>query len=144
MIGGTSLLGGTGGAIGSIFGAFVLRTISFNFRIFDVDPLLQPLFEGIVLLAAVSLGAAPGPAASRTGSNFSDERHDRSRTGCTALRLAATTSPILIAGGFILVILAVGTAYTLTTQGTATLPAAATTCCSSSRSAPSSASSRPA
>jgi ribose transport system permease protein len=56
VIGGTSLLGGTGSAIGSVIGAMVLRTISFNFRIFDVAPLLQPLFEGIVLLAAVSLG----------------------------------------------------------------------------------------
>lgn len=55
VIGGTSLLGGTGGAVGSIFGAFVLRTISFNFRIFDVDPLMQSLFEGLVLLVAVSL-----------------------------------------------------------------------------------------
>ena len=57
VIGGTSLLGGVGSAIGSIFGALVLRTISFNFRIFEIDPLLQPLFEGAVLLAAVSLGA---------------------------------------------------------------------------------------
>ena len=57
VIGGTSLLGGVGTAIGSIFGALVLRTISFNFRIFEIDPLLQPLFEGVVLLAAVSLGA---------------------------------------------------------------------------------------
>ena len=57
VIGGTSLLGGSGSAIGSIFGAFVLRVISFNFRIFDVDPLLQPLIEGIILLVAVSLGA---------------------------------------------------------------------------------------
>jgi ribose transport system permease protein len=57
VIGGTSLLGGVGSAIGSIFGALVLRTISFNFRIFEIDPLLQPLFEGIVLLAAVCLGA---------------------------------------------------------------------------------------
>lgn len=56
VIGGTSLLGGTGSAIGSVIGAFVLRTISFNFRIFDIPPLLQPLFEGFVLLAAVSLG----------------------------------------------------------------------------------------
>lgn len=56
VIGGTSLLGGSGSAIGSMIGALVLRTISFNFRIFDVAPLLQPLFEGIVLLAAVSLG----------------------------------------------------------------------------------------
>ena len=57
VIGGTSLLGGVGSAIGSIFGALVLRTISFNFRIFDIDPLLQPLFEGVVLLGAVSIGA---------------------------------------------------------------------------------------
>jgi len=66
VIGGTSLYGGSGGAIGSIFGALVLRSISFNFRVFDSqgplgflsDPLLQPLFEGCVLLFAVSLGAA--------------------------------------------------------------------------------------
>jgi ribose transport system permease protein len=57
VIGGTSLLGGAGGAIGSLFGALILRVISFYFRIFDVPPLLQPLFEGIVLLVAVSLGA---------------------------------------------------------------------------------------
>lgn len=57
VIGGTSLLGGTGSLIGSIFGAMVLRVISFNFRIFEIAPLLQPLFEGVILLAAVSLGA---------------------------------------------------------------------------------------
>ena len=44
--------------MGSLFGALVIRSISFNFRIFDVDPLLQPLIEGIVLLGAVSIGAA--------------------------------------------------------------------------------------
>lgn len=58
VIGGTSLMGGTGTAIGSLFGALVIRSISFNFRIFDIEPLLQTLFEGIVLLAAVSIGAA--------------------------------------------------------------------------------------
>jgi ribose transport system permease protein len=56
VIGGASLLGGTGSAIGSIFGTLILSVISFNFRIFDIAPLLQPLFEGLVLLAAVSLG----------------------------------------------------------------------------------------
>lgn len=58
VIGGTSLMGGTGGPIGSIFGALVLRAIGFGFRVFDIDPLMQPLIEGCVLLAAVSLGAA--------------------------------------------------------------------------------------
>jgi len=57
VIGGTSLLGGTGSAIGSIFGAMILRVISFFFRILDIAPLLQPLFEGLILLAAVSIGA---------------------------------------------------------------------------------------
>ncbi len=66
VIGGTSLYGGIGGAIGSIFGALVLRSVSFNFRVisedsflgFMADPLLQPLFEGCVLLLAVCLGSA--------------------------------------------------------------------------------------
>jgi ribose transport system permease protein len=59
VIGGTSLLGGTGSAVGSVIGALVLRVISFNFRVFDVPPLVQPLVEGLVLLAAVSLAALP-------------------------------------------------------------------------------------
>lgn len=57
VIGGTSLFGGSGTAIGSIFGAFVLRTISDLLFVFDLPPLWQPLFEGVVLLLAVSLGA---------------------------------------------------------------------------------------
>ena len=57
MVGGTSLLGGVGGAIGSLVGALILRVISFYFRIVSIDPLLQPLVEGLVLLVAVSLGA---------------------------------------------------------------------------------------
>jgi ribose transport system permease protein len=66
VIGGTSLFGGTGGAVGSVFGALVLRAISFCFRVFDANsalgflanPLLQPIFEGVILLLAVCLGAA--------------------------------------------------------------------------------------
>ena len=57
VLGGTSLLGGIGGAFASIVGALILRTISFYFRILSIDPLLQPLIEGMVLLLAVSLGA---------------------------------------------------------------------------------------
>jgi ribose transport system permease protein len=57
VLGGTSLLGGVGGAIASLVGALILRVISFYFRILSIDPLLQPLIEGVVLLAAVSLGA---------------------------------------------------------------------------------------
>jgi ribose transport system permease protein len=57
VIGGTSLAGGAGSAIGSIFGAFVLRTIGDLLFVFDLDPLWQPLFQGVILLVAVSLGS---------------------------------------------------------------------------------------
>jgi ribose transport system permease protein len=57
VIGGTSLYGGAGGMIGSIIGAFVLRTIGDLLFVFDAPALWQPLFEGFILLAAVSLGA---------------------------------------------------------------------------------------
>ena len=57
VIGGTSLYGGVGSAIGSIFGAFILRTIDDLLFVFDLPPLWQPLFQGVVLLSAVSLGA---------------------------------------------------------------------------------------
>jgi ribose transport system permease protein len=57
VIGGTSLFGGSGSAIGSIFGAFVLRTIGDLLFVFDLEPFWQPLVQGTILLAAVSLGA---------------------------------------------------------------------------------------
>ena len=66
VIGGTSLVGGAGGAIGSIFGAGVLRSITFCFRVVDTNspfgflanPLMQPMFEGLILVIAVTVGAA--------------------------------------------------------------------------------------
>lgn len=57
VLGGLSLLGGVGTAVGALIGALILRVISFYFRILSIDPLLQTLVEGLVLLLAVSLGA---------------------------------------------------------------------------------------
>ena len=57
VLGGVSLFGGRGSAIGAIFGAFAFRTIGDLLFVFDFDPLWQPLFQGVVLLIAVSLGA---------------------------------------------------------------------------------------
>jgi ribose transport system ATP-binding protein len=56
-IGGTSLFGGSGGIIGSICGALVLRTISDLLFVFNAPALWQPLFQGLILLGAVCLGA---------------------------------------------------------------------------------------
>ncbi len=57
VLGGVSLMGGRGSAIGAVFGALAFRTIGDLLFVFDFDPLWQPLFQGMVLLLAVSVGA---------------------------------------------------------------------------------------
>ncbi|WP_114812148.1 ABC transporter permease [Paraburkholderia kururiensis] len=57
VIGGVSLLGGKGSAIGAIFGAFAFRSIGDLLFVFNVDALWQPLFQGVILLFAVAIGA---------------------------------------------------------------------------------------
>ena len=59
VVGGTSLFGGVGGAVGSVLGAFILRTIGDLLFVLNAPPLWQPLFQGLILLAAISLGALP-------------------------------------------------------------------------------------
>jgi ribose transport system permease protein len=58
VLGGVSLFGGSGSAVGAIFGALMFRTIGDLLFVFDLDPLWQPLFQGLVLFAAVCLGSA--------------------------------------------------------------------------------------
>ncbi|MFI4924466.1 MAG: ABC transporter permease [Vicinamibacteria bacterium] len=58
VLGGVSLFGGSGSAIGAIFGALMFRTIGDLLFVFNVEPLWQPLFQGMVLLVAVCLGSA--------------------------------------------------------------------------------------
>jgi ribose transport system permease protein len=58
VLGGTSLFGGSGGVIGTIAGAFVLPVIRSILFFARVDPLQQPLWEGIVILIAVIAGAS--------------------------------------------------------------------------------------
>lgn len=58
VLGGVSLFGGKGSAIGAIFGALAFRTIGDLLFVFNLDPLWQPLFQGVVLLLAVALGSA--------------------------------------------------------------------------------------
>jgi ribose/xylose/arabinose/galactoside ABC-type transport system permease subunit len=57
VLGGVSLAGGRGSLIGAVFGALAFRTIGDLLFIFDFDPLWQPLFQGFVLLVAVSLSS---------------------------------------------------------------------------------------
>jgi ribose transport system permease protein len=58
VLGGVSLFGGRGSAIGAVFGAVAFLTIKDLRFVLNVDPLWQPLLQGVVLLIAVSIGAA--------------------------------------------------------------------------------------
>jgi ribose transport system permease protein len=58
VLGGVSLFGGRGSAVGAVFGALAFRTIGDLLFVFDIDPLWQPLFQGTILLVAVALGSA--------------------------------------------------------------------------------------
>src|SRR6202012_3517274 len=53
VLGGVSLFGGSGSAIGAIFGALMVRTIGDLLFVFNLDPLWQPLFQGLLQRAAV-------------------------------------------------------------------------------------------
>jgi ribose transport system permease protein len=57
VLGGVSLFGGRGSAVGAIFGALIFRTIGDLLFVFDLEPLWQPLFLGVVLLISVCLGS---------------------------------------------------------------------------------------
>ncbi len=57
VLGGVSLFGGVGSAIGAIFGALAFRTIDNFLVVFDIDNMWQELFRGVVLLIAVVIGA---------------------------------------------------------------------------------------
>jgi ribose transport system permease protein len=57
VLGGVSLYGGRGSAVGAVFGAFTARTIGDMLFVFDIDPLWQPLLQGVFLMLAVSIGA---------------------------------------------------------------------------------------
>jgi ribose transport system permease protein len=57
VLGGVSLFGGSGSAVGAIFGALMFRTIGDLLFVFNLEPLWQPLFQGVVLAAAVCLGS---------------------------------------------------------------------------------------
>jgi ribose transport system permease protein len=58
VLGGVSLFGGSGSAIGAIFGALAFRAIGDLLFDFNIEPLWQPLFQGLVLLVSVCIGAA--------------------------------------------------------------------------------------
>jgi ribose transport system permease protein len=57
VIGGTALAGGIGGIFGSVIGSYLLRTLKSLMFFVGIAPMAQPLFEGIILMCALSIGS---------------------------------------------------------------------------------------
>lgn len=57
VLGGVSLGGGVGSPLGAVVGSLILKTISSLMFFSGLPPLAQPFFEGLVLAAAIALGA---------------------------------------------------------------------------------------
>ena len=57
VIGGTSLMGGSGGAVGTVAGALLLAILSNVLNLVGVSPFDQQIVKGLVIIAAVLLAA---------------------------------------------------------------------------------------
>jgi ribose/xylose/arabinose/galactoside ABC-type transport system permease subunit len=57
LIGGTSLLGGEGVVFGTVLGALIVGTATTGMNILGVEPFVQRVLLGVVLLTAVGLDA---------------------------------------------------------------------------------------
>ncbi|MEM1376328.1 MAG: hypothetical protein AAGG69_02960 [Pseudomonadota bacterium] len=58
VLGGVLLSGGVGSLIGALAGAFILKTIAALMFFSGIPSLAQPLFEGLILAAAIAIGGA--------------------------------------------------------------------------------------
>ena len=110
VIGGTSLLGGAGGAIGSIFGAYALRTITGVLFFSGVSPLTQSLYEGFVLLAAISLGAVRLLQVRNRLDLLGSQEVNREQVGAKRF-VKGIDNPVLVAGVAIVAIVLLGSLY---------------------------------
>ena len=64
MIGGTSLFGGSGNILGTLLGGLFMATLQNGMVLIGVSPFSQGVVSGIVILAAVIMGALQSRGAS--------------------------------------------------------------------------------
>ncbi|GGM18920.1 ABC transporter permease [Nakamurella endophytica] len=78
VIGGTSLMGGIGGAVGTVFGALMLAVLSNLMNLIGISPFDQQIVKGAVIVIAVLI------AAETTRRRFRTRRPDATRVPATA------------------------------------------------------------
>ena len=67
VVGGTALSGGQGGIIGIMIGVFIIALTGNILNLVNVDPFMQLIVNGLIVLVAVSLEARGKGAGSRDG-----------------------------------------------------------------------------
>jgi len=67
FLGGTTIFGGRGSALGSIAGAFVLSILISVLFFAEIDPLYQSFYQGLFLILAVVIGTLVGRFVGRKG-----------------------------------------------------------------------------
>jgi len=60
VVGGTSLVGGSGGVVQSLVGVIIVTMIQDSMILLGVNAYVQPAVQGIIVIAAVSLTVARG------------------------------------------------------------------------------------
>ena len=125
VLGGISLFGGTGSAIGAIFGALVFRTIGDLLFVFDVEPLLAAAVPG---RRAAGRGQPRRAAAAARQQPAGAVRMSAMPIGACTAACAAIDRPIADRGAVIvciLLLLGIGSFYSHAAS------CRRTTCCSS-------------
>jgi ribose transport system permease protein len=78
VIGGTSLMGGIGGAVGTVFGAILLAILSNVMNLLGISPFDQQIVKGAVIVIAVLV------AAKASVRRFKERRTDAPKAAATA------------------------------------------------------------
>ncbi|MGF9660874.1 ABC transporter permease [Arthrobacter crystallopoietes] len=77
VIGGTSLMGGIGGAVGTVFGAILLAILSNVMNLLGISPFDQQIVKGAVIVIAVLIAARAGRR------RFRERRSESSKSATT-------------------------------------------------------------
>jgi ribose transport system permease protein len=77
VIGGTSLMGGIGGAVGTVFGAILLAILSNVMNLLGISPFDQQIVKGAVIVIAVLIAARAGVR------RFRERRTESSKSATT-------------------------------------------------------------
>jgi len=58
VLGGTSLFGGRGGVLGTVFGAVLIQTVENGLVMIDADPYIYPLVISVIIFIAVFIDSS--------------------------------------------------------------------------------------